>query len=129
MDSTRGFVDRGYVGYYCSCSLPELITLTKFEEWKERFGMELGHEKWYDKGKEISGVSADNPVMIVGTVVFEFSHGGRSLDLEFGVLKGGDTGSADVIVGNCVLRSGRYDGAVGVGAGVMARCVRLTAGG
>ena len=30
--------------------------------------------------------------MMVGTVVFEFSHEGRSLDLEFGVLKGGDTG-------------------------------------
>ena len=38
------------------CSLPGLITLTKFEEWKERFGMKLKHEKWYDKGKEISGV-------------------------------------------------------------------------
>ena len=81
--------------------------------------MELKHEKWYAKGKEISGVSADNPVMMVGTVVFEFSHGGRSLDLELGVLKGGDTGSADVIVGNHVLRSDRYDGAVGVGAGVV----------
>ena len=67
--------------------------MTKFEEWKERFGMKLKHEKWYEKGKEISGVSADNPVMMVGTVVFEFSYGGRSLDLEFGVLKGGDTGS------------------------------------
>ena len=101
------------------CSLPGLITLTKFEEWKERFGMKLKHEKWYEKGKEISGVSADNPVMMMGTVVFEFSHGGRSFDLEFGVLKGGDTGSADVIVGNYVLRSDRYDGAVDVGAGVV----------
>ena len=101
------------------CSLPGLITLTKFEEWKERFGLKLKHEKWYEKGKEISGVSADNPVMMMGTVVFEFSHGGRSFDLEFGVLKGGDTGSADVIVGNYVLRSDRYDGAVDVGAGVV----------
>ena len=101
------------------CSLPGLITLTKFEEWKERFGLKLKHEKWYEKGKEISGVSADNPVMMVGTVVFGFSHGGRSLDLEFGVLKGGDTGSADVIAGNYVLRSGRYDGAVDFGAGVV----------
>ena len=58
------------------CSLPGLITLTKYEEWKERFGMKLKHEKWYEKGKEISGVSADNPVIMVGTVVFEFSHGG-----------------------------------------------------
>ena len=64
-------------------------------------------------------MSADNPVMMMGTVVFEFSHGGRSFDLEFGVLKGGDTGSADVIVGNYVLRSDRYDGAVDVGAGVV----------
>ena len=55
------------------CSLPGLITLTKFEEWKERFGMKLKHEKWYEKGKEISGMSADNPVMMMGTVVFEFS--------------------------------------------------------
>ena len=101
------------------CSLPGLITLTKFEEWKERFGLKLKHEKWYDKGKEISGVSADNPVMMMGTVVFEFSHEGRSFDLEFGVLKGGDTGSADVIVGNYVLRNDRYDGAVDVGAGVV----------
>ena len=101
------------------CSLPGLITLTKFEEWKERFGMKLKHEKWYEQGKEISGVSADNPVMMMGTVVFEFSHEGRSFDLEFGVLKGGDTGSADVIVGNYVLRSDRYDGAVDVGAGVV----------
>ena len=101
------------------CSLPGLITLTKYEEWKERFGMKLKHEKWYEKGKEISGVSADNPVIMVGTVVFEFSHGGRSFDLEFGVLKGGDTGSADVIVGNYVLRNDRYDGAVDVGAGVV----------
>ena len=35
------------------CSLPGLITLTKFEEWNERFGIKLKHEKWYDKGKEI----------------------------------------------------------------------------
>ena len=102
------------------CSLPGLITLTKFEEWKERFGIRLKHEKWYDKGKEISSVSADNPVMMVGTVVFEFSHEGRSLDLEFGVLKGGDTGSADVMMGNYVLRSDKYDGAIDVGAGVVA---------
>ena len=81
--------------------------------------MELKHEKWYEKGKEISDVSADNPVMMMGTVVFEFSHGGPSFDLELGVLKGGDTGSADVIVGNYVLRSDRYDGAVDVGAGVV----------
>ena len=53
--------------------------MTKFEEWKERFGMKLKHEKWYDKGKEISGVPADNPLMMVGTAVFEFLHGGRSL--------------------------------------------------
>ena len=33
------------------CSLPRLITLTKFEEWKERFGMKLKHEKWHEKGK------------------------------------------------------------------------------
>ena len=103
------------------CSLPGLITLAKFEEWKERFGMKLKHEKWYEKGKEISGVFAGNPVMMMGTVVFEFSHGGRSFDLEFGVLKGGDTGSADVIVGNYVLRNDRYDGAVDVGAGVVRR--------
>ena len=32
-------------------------------------------------------MSADNPVTMLGTVVFEFSHGGRLLDLEFGVLK------------------------------------------
>ena len=57
---------------------------------------------------------------MAGTVVFEFSHEGRSFDLEFGVVKGGDTGSTDVIVGNCVLRSDRYDGAVDVGAGVVA---------
>ena len=35
------------------------------------------------------------------------------------MLKGGGTGSADVIVGNYVLRSDRYDGAVNVGAGVV----------
>ena len=93
--------------------------MTKFEQWKESFGIKLKHEKWYEKGTEISGVSADNLVMMVGTVVFEFSHEGRSLDLEFGVLKGGDSGSADVIVGNYVLRSDRYDGAVDVGAGVV----------
>ena len=57
--------------------------------------------------------------MMVGTVVFEFSHEGRSFDLKFGVLKGGDTGSADMIVGNYVLRSDRYDGTVDVGAGVV----------
>ena len=45
--------------------------------------------------------------MMVGTVVFEFSHEGRSLDLKFSVLKGGDTGSADVTVGNSFLRSDR----------------------
>ena len=101
------------------CSLPGLITLTKFEEWKERFGMKLKHEKWYEKGKEISGVSADNPVMMMGTVVFEFSHEGRSFDLEFGVRKGGDTGSAEVSVGNYALRNDRCDGAVDVGAGVV----------
>ena len=84
-----------------------------------RGAMKLKHEKWYEQGKEISGVSADNPVMMMGTVVFEFSHEGRSFDLEFGVLKGGDTGSADVTVGNYVLRSDRYDGAVDVGAGVV----------
>ena len=107
------------------CSLPGLITLTKFEEWKERDDTKFEEWKekvereWYDKGKEISGVSADDPVLMVGTVVFEFSHEGRLFDLEFGVLKGGDTGSADVTVGNSFLRSDRYDGAVDVGAGVV----------
>ena len=81
--------------------------MAKFEEWKERDGSKLKHARWYDKGKEICGVSADNPVMMVGTVVFEVSHEGRPLDLEFGVLKGGDTGSADVTAGNYVLRRSR----------------------
>ena len=45
--------------------MPGLITLTKFREWKERESCKLKHEKWYEKGKEISGVSADNPVLMV----------------------------------------------------------------
>ena len=37
--------------------------------------------------------------------------------MEFGVLKGGDTGAACAIIGNYALRKDKYDGLVDVGAG------------
>ena len=37
--------------------------------------------------------------------------------MEFGVLKGGDTGAACAIIGNYALRKDKYDGLVDMGAG------------
>ena len=37
--------------------------------------------------------------------------------MEFGVLKGGDTGAACAIIGNYALRKDKYDGLVDAGAG------------
>ena len=54
---------------------------------------------------------------MVGVVVFRCEHRGRAIDLEFGVLKGGDTGAACAIIGNYALRKDKYDGLVDVGAG------------
>ena len=100
------------------CSLPGLIAIETVGKWIAAAPQALQHHHHtYALPRPINGIGADRPVSMVGVVVFRCEHQGRAIDLEFGVLKGGDTGAACAIIGNCALGKDKYGGLVDVGAG------------
>jgi hypothetical protein len=99
------------------CSLPGLITIETVGKWIAVAPQALQYHHTYTVPRPINGINADGPVLMVGVVVFRREHRGRAIDLEFGVLKGGDSGAACAIIGNYALRKDKYDGLVDVKAG------------
>ena len=77
---------------------------------------------WYSTHRPISGIS-DPPAMMVGQAVVSLMSKGRPVDVICSIMENGDTGRADIIVGNRLMCNDHWNGSIDCGSNtVTIRC-------
>jgi hypothetical protein len=82
-----------------ACTLAGLMSLKLYRAVRAVKKQGLGQVRWFEKPRPVNGIS-DPPAQLVGQVDITLTYAGRPLKLVVALLKEGDTGKADIMIGN-----------------------------
>ena len=94
------------------CTVRGLIGETKARKLLAKQADSIKSVVWLDEPRPVGGVADGVAAYIVGEIVIIVDMLGRLVPLTFGILRNGNTGSADAMVGNLALRGDALDGNV-----------------
>ena len=93
------------------CTLPGLMCYKRFMKFLRNKGEDVVQVRWYAKPQPVSGLS-DPPAMMVGEAIVTLRLNGRYVKVLVCIIKDGDVGKADILIGNAYMWSDHWGGCI-----------------